>query len=73
MSDDPELEAIRQQRLAQMQGGQAGGKNENQKRSEMEEQKRVILHQILTPAARERRSYFFLLLGITQTDINIRL
>jgi DNA-binding TFAR19-related protein (PDSD5 family) len=46
--DDPELEALRQQRMGEMQ------RQNESKVQEQEEQKRLMLSQILAPDARER-------------------
>jgi len=63
--DDPELEAIRQRRLAELQAGnpQFGGQNsaeaqqqKEQQRQEQEERRQMMLQQILTGQARERLS-----------------
>ncbi|XP_076659110.1 programmed cell death 5 [Halictus rubicundus] len=56
---DPELEAIRQQRLAQLQQQYKGGNADNkasmeEKRQEMEEMRNAILIQVLDQSARAR-------------------
>ncbi|XP_015178719.1 PREDICTED: programmed cell death protein 5 [Polistes dominula] len=56
---DPELEAIRQQRLAQLQSQYKGGNVENkqameEKRQQMEDMRNSILTQVLDQAARGR-------------------
>ncbi|XP_076280930.1 programmed cell death 5 [Lasioglossum baleicum] len=56
---DPELEAIRQQRLAQLQQQYKGGNVDNkaameEKRQEMEEMRNSILIQVLDQSARAR-------------------
>eukprot|EP01113_Clastostelium_recurvatum_P037555 TRINITY_DN5503_c0_g1_i1.p1 TRINITY_DN5503_c0_g1~~TRINITY_DN5503_c0_g1_i1.p1 ORF type:complete len:121 (-),score=9.29 TRINITY_DN5503_c0_g1_i1:178-501(-) len=70
MDNDPELEAIRARRMAEMQGkgGAAGGmpmggapsaesaQREAAARKDAEERRQMILTQILNPAARERLS-----------------
>jgi len=56
MAGDDELEAIRRQKYAQMQQGQAGAVAEDQKRQEIEEAKKDIIRQILASEARERLS-----------------
>lgn len=54
--DDPELERIRQQRLAQMQGNAGGGDQQKmeEQRKAQEDMKNSILSQILSQAARAR-------------------
>jgi len=55
--DDPELEAIRQKRLAELQaqyGGQEDRAQQEQKKRQQEEQLRLIMAQVLTSEARER-------------------
>jgi len=60
MQDDPELDAIRQKRLAEMQGGQQFNPQEAQQREamkkEQEERRQAILQAVLTADARERLS-----------------
>ncbi|KAG7205448.1 hypothetical protein KM043_007439 [Ampulex compressa] len=56
---DPELEAIRQQRLAQLQSQYKGGNADNkqameEKRQQMEEMRHTILTQVLDQSARAR-------------------
>ena len=52
--DDEELEAIRRQKIEQMQQEQAGAATEEQRRQELEEAKKNIIRQILSSEARER-------------------
>jgi programmed cell death protein 5 len=54
MDEDAELEMLRQQRLAELQGGKGRGAQEEQRRREMEERRSGILGQLLTAEARER-------------------
>merc|ERR1711862_1042493 len=57
MSEDADIEAIRNKRLNDMQSQQ---RQSEEKQREMQEQKRVMLAQILTPDARERLSRILL-------------
>jgi programmed cell death protein 5 len=52
--DDEELEAIRRQKIEQMQQEQTGAAAEEQRRQEVEEAKKDIIRQILSSEARER-------------------
>lgn len=76
--EDSELEAIRQKRLAELRAsaGAVRGNTPERDRLEreqaerMEEQRKVILQQLLTNEARERRasSFFFLEIEKRNTD-----
>ncbi len=54
MASEAELEAIRRRKYEEMAQVQAGAGAEEEKRQEVEEAKRSIIKQILTPEARER-------------------
>ena len=52
--DDPELEALRQQRMAELQQQQASQEMQEQQMAEYQAQKSAAMRQVLTPDARER-------------------
>jgi programmed cell death protein 5 len=54
VDEDPELEALRQRRMAQLQAAQEQEAIYNKQNAEMEAQKRAVLRNVLTPEARER-------------------
>jgi len=53
-ADDPDIEAIRQRRLAELQMQKTGG--DEQRKRETEERRAALIQQVLTPEARERLS-----------------
>ena len=54
MDDDPELEAIRQRRMAELQQSQQNQAAQQEQAKQIEAQKQSILRQIMTPEARDR-------------------
>lgn len=54
MDDDPELEAIRQRRLAELQQSQQNQAAQQEQAKQIEAQKQSILRQIMAPEARDR-------------------
>jgi DNA-binding TFAR19-related protein (PDSD5 family) len=66
-ADDPELEAIRQRRMAQLMAQQGGGSKgpatpeeaqaQEEQRQAAEEQRRAMLMNIMQPSARDRCEY----------------
>ncbi|MCQ2070644.1 MAG: DNA-binding protein [archaeon] len=54
MEDDPELEAIRQRRMAEMQQSQQMQAQKQEQAKQIEAQKQSILRQIMAPEARDR-------------------
>lgn len=68
-ADDPELDAIRQRRMAQLMAQQGGGQNMPASEEEMqqqaqqqqaaEDQRRAMLVAVMQPSARERCTFSF--------------
>jgi len=54
MEDDPELEAYRQKRMAELQQGQQNQAMQQEQAKQVENQKQSILRQIMAPEARDR-------------------
>eukprot|EP01104_Vermistella_antarctica_P009739 TRINITY_DN2526_c0_g1_i2.p2 TRINITY_DN2526_c0_g1~~TRINITY_DN2526_c0_g1_i2.p2 ORF type:complete len:127 (+),score=35.60 TRINITY_DN2526_c0_g1_i2:26-406(+) len=58
--DDPELDAIRQRRMAEMraaQGGGRGGQAAQQQKQQQNEQRKMMLSQILSNKAQQRLNF----------------
>lgn len=54
MEDDPELAALRQKRMAEMQQAQQQQAQQQEQANQIEAQKQSILRQIMVPEARDR-------------------
>lgn len=54
MAEDPELEAIRQKRMAELQQQQQSQSQQQEAKKQAEMQRQSILRQIMEPAARDR-------------------